>query len=335
MSYKYSPWKPYVSVAKRSSQAERAIKKQAKKGTPMQPVKITGRTIARSFWGKGWCSHLESLSDYENRLPRGRSYVRNGSLCHLEIATGRIDAKVVGSSMYTVTITIKPLKATAWKALKQRCTGSINSLLELLQGHLSEQVLLVVTDRKHGLFPLPGEMTFNCTCPDWANMCKHVAATLYGVGNRLDLQPELLFLLRGIAPSELIEADISAPRIRTKAGVDDLAEDQLGALFGIELEPATAGTPAPANTPRRKTRAVSLPVARKRVAAFRATGKGVSGLRKRLGLSMAEFATRLCVSQASVQRWESAGATPLRLQARCLAALTELHDEAAPGKVKR
>ena len=164
-----------------------------KKGVNVQPVVIEGRKIAKSFWGEAWCGHLESFSDFENRLPRGRSYVRNGSVCHLAVAKGRIEAKVSGSELYNVKVAVKTLPGKRWNAVKGRCSGQIGSLLELLQGRLSDHVMAVVTDRQDGLFPSPKEISFECSCPDWAVMCKHVAAVLYGVGARLDAKPELLF----------------------------------------------------------------------------------------------------------------------------------------------
>ena len=183
----------------------------AQKGKDIQPVTIDGRTIARSFWGKGWCDHLESFSDYANRLPRGRTYVRNGSVCHLDIRPGRIEAIVSGSELYNIVIHIKELQATTWASIKNTCSGHIGSMLELLQGKLSDQVMAIVTDRHHGLFPQPGEITLDCSCPGWAGMCKHVAAVLYGVGSRLDSQPELLFLLRDVDAQELIAAEMALP----------------------------------------------------------------------------------------------------------------------------
>ncbi|MDD4391852.1 MAG: SWIM zinc finger family protein [Desulfobacterales bacterium] len=197
-------WGRYVPVAERRAKARNQMKKLCKKGKHIQPVEIEGRTIARSFWGKGWCDHLESFSDYANRLPRGRTYVRNGSVCHLEIGPGCIEAIVSGSSLYNVSISIQKLKPAIWESIQKQCAGQIGSMLELLQGKLSDQVMGVVTDRKTGLFPQPGEIQFDCSCPDWAVMCKHVAAVLYGVGSRLDSQPELLFLLRGVDAQELI-----------------------------------------------------------------------------------------------------------------------------------
>lgn len=230
-------WNPYVPVAKRRAKAQQRTEKLKKQGIEVRPVEIEGRKIARSFWGQAWCDHLESFSDYENRLPRGRTYVRNGSVCHLEISRGAITALVYGTRLYTVEITIKALSGKKWKDLKTNCTGQIGSLLELLQGSLSKNVMSAVTDRTKGLFPLPGEIKLGCSCPDWAVMCKHVAAALYGVGARLDQEPELLFLLRGVDHEELIsaEVDLAAATIGTQGRGRRLADDALGDVFGIDL----------------------------------------------------------------------------------------------------
>ncbi|MBU0719605.1 MAG: SWIM zinc finger family protein [Planctomycetes bacterium] len=236
-------WSPYVPVARRRANALRKMEKLRKKGKDIQPVKIEGRTIARSFWGRGWCDHLESFSDYENRLPRGRTYVRNGSVCHLSIQPGRIEAIVSGSELYNTSIRIKRLKPAIWKSVKERCAGQIGSMLELLQGRLSDQVMTVVTDRARGLFPQPSEIELACSCPDWAVMCKHVAAALYGVGSRLDNQPELLFLLRDVDAQELISTEMAMPG--PVATGDSLDDDQLGDIFGIDLDVAGTEQPAP------------------------------------------------------------------------------------------
>ena len=227
-------WRSYVPVAARRARARREMNRLRKKGKDIQPIEIEGRTIARSFWGKRWCEHLESFSDYANRLPRGRTYVRNGSVCHLAIQPGRIDAIVSGSELYDVTIRIDKLKAAVWKSVRTRCSGQIGSMLELLQGKLSRQVMGVVTDRERGLFPKPGEIGFDCSCPDWASMCKHVASVLYGVGSRLDDLPESLFLLRGVDTAELIATEMALPG---DAATDDaLADDALAGIFGIDLD---------------------------------------------------------------------------------------------------
>jgi len=231
-------WRPYVPVAARRARAWSKMEKLSKKGLCIQPVEIAGRKIARSFWGQAWCDHLEKFSDYANRLPRGRTYVRNGSVCHLEIAEGSVKAMVSGSELYNVNIEIKELPAKKWAQVKKRCAGQIGSMLELLQGKLSKSVMAVVTDRDQGLFPNPGEISLHCSCPDWAVMCKHVAAVLYGVGARLDEKPDLLFLLRGVDHEALIteEAGIAAVSSVSRAdGAMRIAESELSHLFGIEM----------------------------------------------------------------------------------------------------
>ena len=178
---------------------------------------IEGRKIAKSFWGKSWCSNLERYSDFASRLPRGRSYVRNGLVVDLQIAAGKVAALVSGSELYESTITIAPVRATRWKAICRDCSGSIDSLVELLQGRLAKGVMDRVCREGDGLFPAPGEIKLSCSCPDWADMCKHVAAVLYGVGARLDEQPQLLFVLRGVDENELIAGagqDLAARALR-------------------------------------------------------------------------------------------------------------------------
>ncbi len=244
-------YRPYVSVAQRRADARREMQKLRKQGRNIQPVEIEGRTIARSFWGKGWCDHLESFSDYSNRLPRGRTYVRNGSVCHLEIAPGRIDAIVSGSELYNVTIDINKLSKSKWKAVKKKCSGRIGSILELLQGRLSDQVMGIVSDRRKGLFPSPNEIKLSCDCPDWAVMCKHVAAVLYGVGARLDTSPELLFLLRDVDAQELITADITIPAAGANDAGDTISDDELGGIFGVEMDDGAATPVNVGKSPKR------------------------------------------------------------------------------------
>ena len=185
----FDRWPPYVPVAKRRAKAQREMKKLREQGKHIEPVEIEGRKIARSFWGDGWCKHLEQFSDYDNRLPRGRTYVRNGSVAHLAISSGKVEAIVNGSVLYNINITIKPLPKQKWSKIRQQCTGQIGSMLELLQGKLSNQVMKIVTDPDTGLFPNLREIDLSCDCPDWAGMCKHIAAVIYGIGARLDSQP--------------------------------------------------------------------------------------------------------------------------------------------------
>ncbi len=239
-------WKPYVSVGQRQANARREVGQLRKKGRKIEPVVIEGKKIVKTFWGKGWCDHVESFHDYENRLPRGRTYVRNGSVCHLSIKKGKITAMVSGSSLYEINIKIEPLDKKKWNRLKKQCTGKIGSLLELLQGKLSDSIMKVVTDPQNGLFPQSKEISFDCDCPDWASMCKHVAAVFYGVGARLDAQPELLFLLRGVDHEELITADAETAVSAAvgEAGGQHLESDDLADIFGIDIEQKTAKTSA-------------------------------------------------------------------------------------------
>jgi len=241
-------FRPYVPVAKRRLQAQKAAKKLAGKGRALSPVQIEGRAIATTFWGQAWCKNLESYSDYANRLPRGRTYVRNGSVIDLQIAAGTVTALVQGSSLYTVKIKIAPLAAKRWTAFKKRCAGRVTNLLDLLQGRLSKEILADLTAHETGLFPAPAEIDLGCSCPDWADMCKHVAAALYGVGARLDHDPALFFTLREIDMQELITAaSTAATNDLTGTATADtaLADADLAAIFGVELDTAvTAPTPA-------------------------------------------------------------------------------------------
>src|SRR5229473_3072421 len=194
----YFEWHPYVPVVEKRRQAQRKLAKLSKQGQSFAPVTIAGRTIAKTFWGKSWCANLERYGDYASRIPRGRTYVRNGSVLDLQIAKGEVVAKVAGSSLYTVKITIAPVKPAHWKAVCRDCAGAIDSLVELLQGRMAKGIMDRVCREGDGLFPSPEEIKLSCSCPDWADMCKHVAAALYGVGARLDEKPQLLFVLRGV-----------------------------------------------------------------------------------------------------------------------------------------
>jgi uncharacterized Zn finger protein len=253
MSY-YFAWRPYVSVAEKRRQAEREVAKLKKRGQSITPVKIEGRTIAKSFWGQAWCTNLERYSDYENRLPRGRSYVRNGSVVDLQIAKGEVTAMVAGSDLYRINIAISPVKASRWKAICRDCAGTIDSLVELLQGRLAKGVMDRVCREGDGLFPSPREIKLSCSCPDWADMCKHVAAALYGIGARLDERPRLLFVLRGVDENELIaRAGTDLPLSKaTPHAAKVLDHDDVAALFGLEMaETASFATPAAPERPQR------------------------------------------------------------------------------------
>src|SRR5258708_915683 len=236
----YYGFKDYVSVGARRAQAARELAALQKRGRKISPVKIDGRTIARTFWGEAWCDNLERYSDFANRLPRGRTYVRNGSVFDLQIGPGRVSALVSGSAMYEVTVTVGAVPRARWSAICKDCSGAIDSLVELLQGRFSKGVMTRLCEEKTGLFPSPKEILFTCSCPDWASMCKHVAAVLYGIGARLDHQPGLLFTLRKVDQQDLIakaESDLSKER-KGPTGAKVLAKDDLSEMFGIEVAPA-------------------------------------------------------------------------------------------------
>ena len=233
---------PCVPVVARRANAQLEMNKLRKKGQTVTPATVEGRKIAASFWGRAWCGNLVRYSDFENRLPRGRAYVRNGSVVDLQIERGKVKAMVAGSEIHRVEIAVAPAVSARWKAICDDCLGSVGSLVELLQGKLSRNMMERVCRAGDGLFP-PPEIKMSCSCPDWAGMCKHVAATLYGVGARLDVLPDLLFTLRGVDRADLIgNADMSMTQAAASGG-RVLAHDDVSALFGIEMAQAPAVRP--------------------------------------------------------------------------------------------
>jgi uncharacterized Zn finger protein len=351
MSRYYDGWAPYVPVAKRRANAAKKLDKLRKKGLKVQPVEIEGRKIAASFWGKGWCDHMESFSDYDNRLPRGRTYVRNGSVCHLDIQPGRVEAIVSGSELYNIAITIAPLAKRKWDSVKSSCAGQIGSLIDLLRGKLAGGVMEIVSNRETGLFPLPGEMKFTCDCPDSARMCKHIAAVLYGVGARLDHAPEKLFLLRGVNHEELVDV---TQAVKNAAGAPTsrrrIAASGLSDVFGIDMAdgvdpvkpaprkkaaaPESSKPLVPAPQPAgknvvKKTGKGTKPVKAKKTAATPKeppfpeplTGAAIRAWREALKETQADFAARVSVTAASVSNWEKRGGQTLGVRESTLAAL--------------
>jgi uncharacterized Zn finger protein len=261
----YGDFPAYVPVAQRLANGRRKLEALAKKrGRALAPVTIEGKRkwVATSFWGKAWCEQLELHSDFASRLPRGRTYVRNGSVLDLHITKGKVEAYVAGSELYTVTIVLTALAAPRWKKIIASCAGRIGSLIGLLRGELSDDVLALITHPSAGLFPAPSEIKLNCSCPDGAYMCKHVAAVLYGVGARLDQSPDLFFILRQVDQAELIAGPNAAKALVDAAatastGKRRIASGSVAAVFGIELDDS------PAPPIRRKTSAVGKKAGRK------------------------------------------------------------------------
>ena len=257
-------WRPYVPVSVRRRNAARAVARSKKTGEGVAPVVIQGRLIARSFWGKAWCDNLEAYSDFANRLPRGRTYVRNGSVMDLQLGPGTVRALVSGSELYRISIRIAPLARPRWQAVVRECAGKIGSLVELLQGKFSRAVMELLIQRELGLFPAAKEITFACSCPDWAAMCKHVAATLYGVGARLDAEPELFFRLRRVDQLDLLTAASSGAALATQGGGTRkrIAPAALADVFGIELDPRATAMEAAAGAEPRPRKGRRQPAAR-------------------------------------------------------------------------
>lgn len=212
---------------------------------PAAAVHTSRTKIGETVWGRAWCVNLERYSDFENRLPRGRTYLRRGAVWHLEITPGRVEAKVFGTSLYEQTIEIDPLDEARIADLSRACGADVSAAMDLVQGNLPKAVLDTLRAPERGLFPHPREIRMSCSCPDWASLCKHLAAVLYGVGVRLDERPDLLFVLRGVDPERLVRAvsDLftapEPPPDKRLEGAD------LAALFDIEL----SGAPHPPSEP--------------------------------------------------------------------------------------
>jgi uncharacterized Zn finger protein len=238
--YYYGGFAPYVSVAERRKRAARKLAQLRKKGHAPSPIEIEGRTIAKTFWGKAWCGHLESFADFANRLPRGRTYVRNGSVIDLQIAKGEVRALVSGIEIYEASVRVVPLPSTRWARVRKECSGRIGSVVELLGGKLSGGVMEVLCHREKGLFPSAREISMTCSCPDGVWLCKHLAAVLYGVGARLDHVPDLLFTLRGVDGAELVADAGKADGLATASTTGgSLGDEQLAEIFGIDIEAKT------------------------------------------------------------------------------------------------
>ncbi len=233
----------YVSVGEKKQRARRKLEQLKKKNKKIKPIIIEGRTLANTWWGKSWNKNLEGYADYSNRIARGRSYVRCGSVLDLQISEGKVKSLVQGSesSPYSVVIKIKALEKSIWRKIKEVCEGKLDSLQELLVGKFPKALDEIFTAHGDGLFPAPKEIDFDCSCPDWADMCKHVAATLYGIGTRLDEDPNLFFALRKIEINDLITETVrdKTEKLLTKAKKKSrriIKDQDLSSVFGIELD---------------------------------------------------------------------------------------------------
>jgi uncharacterized Zn finger protein len=259
----------YTPVHEKQAKAKRSQSRLAKTHGTLQPVVVSGRALARSWWGQAWNENLERYSDYENRLPRGRTYLRGGMVLHLAVEPGKVSALVQGSrpQPYEVTIKVSALNAATWAKARTACSGQLESLQALLSGQFPDGLKELFMVKGGGLFPSPSEIALDCTCPDWASMCKHVAAVLYGVGTRLDADPKLFFTLRQVSVDDLVAKALqgTSEALLDKAGkaaAHALETADLGNVFGIDLDesPATVSpaadkaAQAPATAPTKRGR---------------------------------------------------------------------------------
>ena len=238
----YGGFAPYVSVAELKAKARKYIEKQAKKGVILSPVELEGRTIAKSWWGKAWCDNLEKYADYASRLERGRRYVRANCVLDLQIGEGEVSATVQGSQSkpYSVTVRIDKLEEAQYERIVAQCSSKIQNLEDLVNGNFPDDLKTLFTEKGTGLFPSMAKIHFDCSCPDWADMCKHVAAVLYGIGSRFDKDPLLFFKLRGVDTDRLIGNAIHS---RIESMIDNalkpsgriMGDDEVESLFGFAL----------------------------------------------------------------------------------------------------
>ena len=310
-SHGWGGFAPQMTVAELEAKAAQVAARIAKKEKrELRGVKLAGRTIAKTFWGKAWCDNIESYRDYAYRLERGRKYVRSGSVIDLVIMKGHVEALVVGSERtpYSVSIDIRTMTKAKWDGLVGRMTGKISSLMALAAGKLPKELLEDFCNTETGLFPKSGEITLDCDCPDGAVCCKHVAAVLYGIGARLDAEPELFFTLRGVDPQSIISSEAVVDTLTADAS-SELASSDLGDVFGIsidgEVSPETAEEPVvkQPQTPKLRPRYPE----KSAVSADLNSQSFFKETRKRLGLTQTEFAKRIGTNQATISAIERGG----------------------------
>ncbi len=229
----------YESVADKKAKALKILNKLKKKNPNISPVVIQGK-LASSWWGKAWINNLERYADYANRIGRGRSYVKNGMVLDLQIVRGQISALVCGSTMkpYEIEIKIDPLSKKNMEELTKLCSNRIDTMEALVAGKFTKELESLLFAKKTGLFPSPNEIHFSCSCPDWAYMCKHVAAVLYGVGARLDADPLLFFTLRDIDSEQFIKKSVEKKtelmlKNAGKKSSRSIDEKDINGIFGI------------------------------------------------------------------------------------------------------
>lgn len=230
---------PETSELKKN--ARESKKRAEEKGRILHPISVKTRAIVKTWWGKAWCENLERYADYANRIERGKRYVRTGTVIDLNIESGKVLAKVQGSrkTPYNVSIRISPLSEEKCQSIMRRCGRKLENLQALLRGDFPADMQELFRG-KDGLFPNPREISLDCSCPDRAIMCKHIAAVLYGVGVRLDENSVLFFTLRGIDVERFVDTTLGNRVEQMLVGFEDvrkksrriIEEDALKDLFG-------------------------------------------------------------------------------------------------------
>ena len=258
----------YVPAAVKKARLEKKLERMKKKNADLAPIQVSGRKLATTWWGIAWNTNLERYADYENRIGRGKAYLRSGAVLDLRIDSGKIHALVQGSRAkpYQVEIVIGALRPEAWARVSKACRGNIQSMKDLIEGRFPQALSELFTEKGTGLFPSPREIAFGCSCPDYAGMCKHVAAVLYGVGVRLDEDPTLFFKLRQVDVSELITETLiqATDALLGKSAAKSkrvLVDDDLGDLFGVDIQGDGAAEPIAApDQPAAPVQASAAPV---------------------------------------------------------------------------
>lgn len=307
---------------------------------------MSRRRFGMTWWGRRWISALEALGAiYQNRLPRGRTYARRGAVVDLQLGPGRVTARVQGRRRrpYRVTIRIPVFEEASWRAVTEALAGRVGHAAALLEGRMPEEVDEVLEGCGVSLFPRPGELETSCSCPDWANPCKHVAAVHYVLAETFDKDPFLLPALRG-REREVLLAGLRAARAGAQASVvveeperGPIPIEALGArelldargdLEAVALRPAPPAGPLSLRT-LGPPPGVPAPVRSRLEEA--ATRAGETAWRLLRGVEEGEGVLSLLAERGSVSSREVAEALGMRIdEAR---ALLRRHVEA--GRVRR
>ncbi|MDR2351691.1 MAG: hypothetical protein LBF22_00780, partial [Deltaproteobacteria bacterium] len=198
-------FRTYETVADKRAKAEKLVRELSLKGTEVKPVRLAGEPIAREFWGKCWCFHFSRLPEFSKVLFKGKSYIRNNAICHLDIQKCHIEAKVSSHTLCEIVIDIDPIPSERWKGLISRITQKIETVEDLYNGIFTPQTERLFQDPNWGIFPSTSEIHSSCSCNrNQIFICPHKAAIFYGIAHRIDKNPSLLFLLRDVNPKDLL-----------------------------------------------------------------------------------------------------------------------------------